>query len=445
MNLGALGNEIVAEAQKKGASEAEAFLEATTENYLEVRNQVLETSRLSRTQGLGLRVLVGERLGFAYTTDFSKKAGEELIAKALACAREATPDCFHVFPAPSPPYPELALFDPEIETTPLEAKVALAQEVEAAGHAFDPRVKITEACVYEDSITTVYLVSSRGINLSYQSTACGLYAFLVAVTPEEAETGFGFQFSLHYKDLDAKRVGQEAAAKAVQMLGARGVLTQKVPLIFDPYVTINFLGVIAPALSADAVQKGKSLFAGKQGEKLASPLVNLIDDGRLPTGLNSAPFDGEGVPTQETTCFREGILQAYLYNIYTATKDKVSSTGNASRSSFRSIPTVGISNFYLAPGESSPADLLKSVSRGFYVTEVMGIHTANPISGDFSVGAAGVWIENGELTIPVRGVVIAGNICELLVAVEGVANDLVFLGGMGAPTLKIGPTTVSGG
>ncbi|MGB9793241.1 MAG: metallopeptidase TldD-related protein, partial [Thermacetogeniaceae bacterium] len=213
---------------------------------------------------------------------------------------------------------------------------------------------------------------------------------------------------------------------------------------FDPYVVTNFLGLIASTLLADAVQKGRSLFAGRIGQRVASEGVTIVDDGTLPGGLMSSPFDGEGVPSQKTILIANGELLGFLHNSYTGRREGVPSTGNAKRASFKSPPEVGITNFYLAPGEKNPQEIIEKTEKGFYVTEVMGMHTANPVSGDFSVGAAGIWIENGELTIPVRGMVIAGNILELLMNVDMVGSDLRFFIGTGAPTIRVAGLTVSG-
>ena len=214
--------------------------------------------------------------------------------------------------------------------------------------------------------------------------------------------------------------------------------------MLDPYIVTNFLGVIAPALSAGAVQKGRSLFKDKVGEIVASSNVTIIDDGTLNGGIMSTPFDGEGIPSQKTVLIDNGRLVGFLHNTYTANKENTKSTGNSTRGSFKSTPEVGTTNLYLNNGNIERNNLIRDVDNGLYVTEVMGMHTANPISGDFSLGAAGIWIKNGELTEPVRGVAIAGNMVELLKSIDAVGNDLRFFVGMGAPTIRIGEITISG-
>jgi PmbA protein len=228
------------------------------------------------------------------------------------------------------------------------------------------------------------------------------------------------------------------------MLGAAPVATRKAVVLLDPYVATGFLGLIGPALTGEAVQKGRSLFAGKVGERVASDKITIIDDGLLGGGIASAPFDGEGVPTSRTILVKKGDLRGYLHNTYTAAKDGVQSTGNGVRSSFKGTPEVGMTNFYIEAGQIPVEQLIKDISSGIYVTEVMGMHTANPISGDFSVGVSGLLIENGELTRPVRGMAMGGNIIELLENIDAVGNDLHFFIGKGSPTLRVAQLTISG-
>ena len=437
-----LAQQVVEKATRKGAL-AEAFI-STGENLdIEVREQEVEVLTLAQERGLGLRILLDGRVGFAYTTDFSASALEETIEQALANARRATPDEYNCLPG-AQEYPCLDLFDPEIEARPLTYKIELAKEMERQARAFDPRVKITESCSYFDRRYVIALANSQGVAASYQGAYCGASIFVVATDGEESQTGFGLATSLKLRELDPAKIGREGALRAVRLLGAKRVNTQRAPVIFDPYVMASFLRVIAPALAADSAQKGKSLFRGKVGQRVASPVVHIIDDGRMPGGVASAPFDGEGVATERTVLVEEGILRGFLHNTYTAAKEGVRSTGNGARGSFKSTPEVGTTNFYLAAGQSSPEKLIKEVSRGLYVTDVLGMHTANPISGDFSVGVVGMWIEGGEFKAPVRGVAIAGNLINLLNSIEAVGSDLTFYGSTGAPTVRISNMTISG-
>lgn len=443
-NLGSLAEQVVGKAQNLGADQAEAFLIKSKDLTIDVSNGEIETLKLAEDRGLGLRVFRGGRIGFAYTSDLQAAAVDEIIRQALANSDKTSFDEFNYMPKPGGAYAELNLFDPEISKIPVDKKINIAKNIEKIAKSVDKRITITERASYFDAEYEVFLANSLGINSAYKGAYCGCYADLVAEENGESQTGFAIKMTLNFKDLVPDIVGREAAEKAVRKLGAKTINTQKAVIVLDPYISTNFLGVIAPALSAEAVQKGKSLFGGKVGQKVASDKITIVDHGCMPGGIASSPFDGEGVPTTKTVLVQNGELKCYLHNTYTAAKDGVLSTGNGVRGSFKSTPEVGTTNFYIEPGQTDPADLIKDISAGLYVTEVMGMHTANPISGDFSLGASGIWIENGQLTYPVRGVAIAGNILDLLDGIEGVGSDLTFFGGKGAPTVRISRMTISG-
>ncbi|MGB9804016.1 TldD/PmbA family protein [Desulfofundulus sp.] len=427
-----------------GADQAEAYLNAGKELVVEIRDGRVETMKLAQDRGLGLRVMVGNSAGFAFTTDLTKTAVEDIVSQAVSNASSAAPDPYRVLPEPASRYPELDLYDPAIRKATVEEKIELARAMERAARDFDPRVKIIESAAYHDAELEVTLVNSRGIEASYRSAYCGLYISVVAEENNDSQTGFAMDYGLQFARLNPGRVGREAAERAVRMLGAKPVTTRRATVILEPYVVTGFLGLLGPGLTAEAVQKNRSLFAGKVGQAVASPLVNIIDDGALAGGLASAPFDGEGVPTGRTVLIEGGVLRGFLHNTYTAAKDGVKSTGNGVRGSFKSPPEVGTTNFFIQPGTISHEDLIRDTHQGLYVTEVLGMHTANPISGDFSVGAAGILIENGQLTRPVRGVAIAGNLLDLLKQVDGVASNLTFFGGRGAPTIRVAAMSISG-
>ncbi|MCX7781036.1 MAG: TldD/PmbA family protein, partial [Negativicutes bacterium] len=245
-------------------------------------------------------------------------------------------------------------------------------------------------------------------------------------------------------DLSPAHVGREAAAQALMLLGGRSVRTMKATLVLSPYVATNFLSVLAAAFSADAVQKGKSMLQDRLGQQVASSAVTVIDDGTLLNGIATAPFDGEGVLSARKELISGGKLLGFLHNSLTAARCGTVSTGNGVRNSFKSVTEVGPTNLFICAGDTAPQDIIRAVDNGFYVTAVMGLHMANPISGDFSLGAAGVWIENGELTHAVRGVAIAGNMLDLLGKVKAVGSDLTFFGSKGAPTLRIEEIMISG-
>ena len=439
-----IAQSVVGKGQQLGAAMVEAFFLNSKELTIEVANASVETMKLAEERGLGVRVMVNGQMGFAYSSDLSPQAIEETVRQALANSDKTARDEHNLLPSKVETYTQMDIYDPGIRQATVEEKIELAKTIEATARAADPRIKITETSAYTDAEYEVTIANSNGLLSSYQGSYCGAYAFLVAEENGDNQTGFALQYDLKYKNLNPVEIGREAAEQAVRMLGAKGLGTRKAAVVLDPRIATGFLGVIAPALTAEAVQKDRSLFAGKLGQQVAGDKITIIDDGTLAGAVMSSPFDGEGVPTSRTVLVNGGNLQGFLYNTYTAAKDGVSSTGNGTRGSFKSTPEVGVTNLYIQPGNVTPDELIKDITDGIYITEVMGMHTANPISGDFSVGAAGILIENGQLTSPVRGIAIAGNILELLSAVDGVGNDLRLMGSKGAPTLRIAQMTISG-
>lgn len=443
-DLKKIGEETVSKAVKLGASEAESFLVSDQELSIEVTGQEVENMKVAESRGLGVRVIKDGKFGFAYTADLGGDALDFVVKQALDNADITAVDEFNRLPQPSAKYPQLDIYDQAIENAPIEKKIQLAKDIERYAKEYDNRIAITERCAYQDARYHVSIVNSHGISQEYRGAYCGAYAFLVAQEGEDQQTGFGLQYQLKFNQLDPKKVGCEAAEKAVRMLGAEEIATQKATVVLDPYVATNFLGVIAPALTAESVQKGKSLFAGKVGQTVGSSALTIIDDGAMEDAVVSAPMDGEGVPCGKTVLIEGGQVKGFLHNTYTAAKEGVQSTGNGTRGSFKGTPEVGTTNFYIAPGDTSREKLLGDISQGLYITEVMGMHTANPISGDFSVGASGLWIENGEFVRPVKGVAIAGNIKDLLQSIDCIGTDLTFFVGKGSPTIRIARMTISG-
>lgn len=440
----ALAKDVVSKAKLQGAALAEVYLLESKSLSIEVADQKVETMKLAEESGLGLKVIKDNRMGFAYSSDLSSASLDQVIQQAVANSGKTAPDKYNGLAGAFDSYPDLDIFDPNIRAASVEEKIELAKTIEKTAREFDPRVKITESATYSDSEYLVTILNSEGLEASCKGAYCAAYGFLVAEENGDNQTGFGLQYSLKYKDLDPKAIGREAAENAVRMLGAKSINTQKAAIVLEPRIATSFIGLLSSSLTGEAVQKGKSLLADKIGQLVASDKITLVDDGSLPGAIMSSPFDGEGTPCAPTVLIEKGELKGFLHNVYTANKAGTKSTGNGVRGSFKGTPEVGITNFYIEPGKIDRAQLIGDVEKGLYVTEVMGMHTANPISGDFSVGAAGIWIENGKLTNPVRGVAIAGNIIDFLKNVDMIANDLKFMGGKGSPTLRISEMTISG-
>ncbi len=443
-----LGHKIIKKIAENKNIQAEVFIIESKTTSIVISNKKVEDCKISDNQGVGLRILSEGRWGSAYTSSFDGAELDRMIDMAQANVEHTSKDGYNRLPEfdkkNNLPSDDIGIYDPELKKISLDDKIKKITLMEEKALSYDKRVKNIPQAFYSDTEFRTTVINSLGIDASYKGTGCSVS--LVALAEGNGQTQIGGEFSTKrfYKDLEAEQVGTLASWRAVSMLGAQPVKTKKTDIIFDPLVGCEFLSLIAGGLCADSVQRGKSLFKDKVNKKIASSLVNIQDDGTLYGGIATSGFDDEGVPTQQTVLVKDGILQAYLYDTYTAGKDKVSSTGNATRGSFKGSPTVGTTNFFIEKGKIKKEDLIKKTKEGFYILEVMGMHMADPISGDFSVGASGLWIRDGEFTRPVQGVTIAGNIIGLLNSIDGIGDDLKFYGGIGSPTIRIKDIMVSG-
>jgi PmbA protein len=443
-----LAQDVVKTASTSGA-EAEAIIIIGQRSEILVDQGRVEKLSQAGSKGLGVRIIDGGRMGYAYTSDFSPQSLEETWRGALSLARAADPDPHRALPEPQPIDEEdLDVFDPALAETPVEAKIQLALQVEQAALGADPRVALTNRCTYLDGVSHSYLANSRGFSGDHSATFAA--SFIIGIGRDEGgqSMGIGVGASVYLADLDPHTIGTEAGTKAAKILGGRPVPTQEATVILDPLATAELVGNLAGALTAQAMQRGRSFLIGRIGQEVASDMVSLLDNGRLKRGLDSAPFDGEGVPTSATRLIDEGVLQAVIHDSYTARVDgHAKSTGNASRDSHRAPPRLAPSNFYMQPGHVVPEDIIAGVERGLYVTNTMNVGGINPVSGDYSVGASGLWIENGQLTHPVTEVTVALHLDDLLKNISAVGNDLRFVpfgGAIGAPTIRIDGVTIGG-
>lgn len=443
-----LAKKALEHAATTGADQAEAFALTSRSTRIRVYRQEVEELASSTGMGVGIRLFRGDSVGYAYTSDTSD---ESLAATARAAAEntEVTAgDKYMGLPEPAESFPELELYSEKLGATPLSEKIGLVKRLEKSALDRDSRISQVDAATYAEGEAMVAIANSLGFAREYRENNC--YAFLQAIAEADGQmqTGVSFTTGREPAQLDARACGLEAADRALSLLGGAQCESMSCPVVMDPFVTAGLVGVIGSVLTGEAVQKQRSMFRGLLGRQVASGMFTLTDDGTHPEGLASAPFDGEGVPTGETELVKAGVLQGFLYDTYTARKDGRVSTGNGIRGSYRSQPHVGATNLTLAGGATPPPEIIAAVDRGFYVMEVSGIHSgANPVSGDFSVGAAGRLIRGGHLAEPVREVVIAGNLMEILKNINMVGNDnrwMPFGGSIQAPTILIGEMTVGG-
>ncbi|MFZ4627082.1 MAG: TldD/PmbA family protein [Blastocatellia bacterium] len=439
---------IVERACQSGATDAEVLAVSTQEFSVEVRMGAVEKVQEAGSFGLGLRVLLDGRQASCSTSDVSEAAITELIANAVEMARSTSIDDAAILPEPEPMDPQqdslpLSLFDPAIPRMETGEKIQLALRAEDAARSSDPRIANSEGAACTTIERNVLLHTSRGLGGQYSTTQCGLAVAPIARDHDQMQVGYWNDRQCQLAALASpEEIGQEAARRAIRKLGARKIRTCTVPVIFEAEAAAALLRDLFEAVNGAAVFRRASFLVGQLGELVASPLVTIIDDGLLPGAIGSRPFDGEGCPTRRTLVIEQGHLRHYLLNTYTGRKLQLPTTGNAVRS-LTGPPMVGVSNFHLAPGAFAPTEIVATLDRGLYVTDLIGFGF-NPVTGDYSRGAAGWWIERGEWIHPVEEVTIAGNLREMLRGIEQVGNDLHFRGKIAAPTLRLEQMSVSG-
>jgi PmbA protein len=430
-----------------GATDAEAWCERSTSRRIRVYDGEVESLSDAGSSGLGLRAFMDDRSGYAYGTDLSDAGVRAVAEAARAAAAVADPD-EHAGLAVQPGVTEVdGLDSPEMAGWSNEDRVDLALSVERAAR-YRAGITQVENAVYSDSEGSAAIASSRGMSASYAATSAWAYASAFAGEGGDLMTGMGIGLGRDPGGLDPEAIGHEAADRALELVGARRAPSRRCPVILDSFVAASFAGFIGSMLSADAVQRGRSLFAGREGEEVAGKTFVLADDGRHPEGPSSAPFDGEGTATRRTPLIQDGRLAGFLYDVRTARKAERASTGNAMRGSYRTPPSVGPTNLLLEAGEAPLEELLRQAGDGLYVTEVSGLHSGvNPVSGIFSVGATGRLVEAGEMGAPVREMTIAGDLVEMLRDVRAVGSDprwVPFGGSVRAAPVLIGEMAVSG-
>lgn len=437
---------LVERAMARGASQAEAYVQVGRQSDVRVRDGAIEDLTQATSKGVGLRVIVRGRLGFAYTSDFEPAALERFVDRTLVAAEVAERNRAYELPRAA----ELGrratlapLFDPAVAALAPDWKIKAALEMERALRAVDPRIKTVDSVGAGESTGELAVVSSEGLCETAEGTSVYLYASPVAEAEGQLQTATWFDHKRFLDDLDApEQVAREAARRVLRMLGARKIPSERLPVVLEPSVAASFVGAIAAAASGDAVFKGASFLARRLGERIAPDFVSIVDDGLLPRGLASNPFDGEGVATRRNAILERGVLRTFLYDATTAHKAKVQSTGNAVRG-YRSLPHVGTHNLFLEAGDRPPEAIIGSLERGLYVTAMLG-HGANTVTGEYSRGANGLLIEHGELTSPVQEVTVGGDLLDMLGRIRELGSDLEFRGSVTAPTICFEELAVSG-
>jgi PmbA protein len=455
-----LASDVLARALKAGATDAEAVVYEGDEFNARVRLGQVETLKESGSRAVGLRVFIAsgnaQRTASTSSSDFSAESIDRLVSGAVTLARITSEDPFAGLPEPDAfarNCPGIYLYFEDVHTLPPADRIRIAREAEAAAMAFDTRIQNSGGGDFDTVTSHKIMMNSRGFTGEYRRSYCGFSAQPIAHdTDGKMQRNYWYSNARTVRLLeDPIAIGHEAARRALRRLGARRVPTQQAPVVFSPEIARSIIGNIFDAANGDAIYRHATFFAGMLGQQVAGENITVIDDGTLifdhesgirTGGFGTSPFDGEGLPTRRTVLVENGILKNYVMNTYTARKLGMASTGNASRS-LASNPGIGAGNFFLQPGTLTPEQIIGDVKSGLYVTETMGFGV-NLVTGDYSQGAAGLWIENGELAYPVEEITIAGNLKDMYRNISAIGNDLVFRSASAAPTLRIEGMTIAG-
>jgi len=438
--------DIVQQALASGATDAECTIGEGEEFSANVRLRELETLKEAGSRGAGLRILKGRHTGSAYTSDLSREGIRHMVRSAIELAEITTedphaglPDAADLGSIPG----DLGMYCADVAGLPTELKIDMARRAEDAALRADARIANSEGASFDTRVGRHAFANSRGFAGEYRASYCSLSTVPVAREGESMERDYWSTTARGFAGLEnPEDVGRIAAQRAVRRLGARKVETQMVPVVFEPRTARSLVDNIFDAVHGGAIYRNESFLAGKLGARVASEKLTVIDDGTIPGLFGTSPYDDEGVPTRRTVVIENGVLRSYLLNTYTARKLGLRTTGNASRG-LAGNAGVGNGNLYIERGGATPEQLIAGIREGFYVTELIGFGV-NIVTGDYSRGAAGMWIRNGELAFPVAEVTIAGTLQQMLTTLQAVGSDLEFRGSMAAPTLVVAEMKIAG-
>jgi len=438
--------QVVRRAIKRGASDADVFIREDEKFSVTVRMGEVETLKEAVSRGLRLRVFLGKRTATSQTSDFSPAVLDKLVDESVEMAHLTSEDQSGGLPeqtAQDLNVAGLELVDSSWDQFTPEQRIEWARRAEAAAMNADSRITNSEGGSFEFERSRTVVGNTRGFLGEYAETGGSIASLPVAQSDDGMQRDFWYSVARFHSALESpEAVGKHAALRTVRRLGARKVPTCEVPVVFDPLTARSLVGHVFQACAGDSIYRRSSFLFDQLNQQVGAEGLNIVDDARLKRGLGSVPFDDEGVPTQKTFVIEKGVLKNYLHSSYTARKLHAIPTGNGSRTGSGTI-AVGPTNFYMLPGTASPEDIIDSVKSGLYIVELIG-HGVNTVSGDYSRGAVGLWIENGKLTFPVHEVTIAGNLRQMMKDIEIIGKDVTFLGSVSAPTVKIRNMVISG-
>ena len=446
-DLKELAVDVVRQAMQGGATAAEAVAVDGSEFSTTVRLGNVETLKESGSKGIGVRVFIGQRAASTYSSDLSPEGLRTMVSAALHLAKVTSEDPLAGIPAADEQGKlegDLQLYNDDVYSLSTADRIDYARRAEKAAMGADPRITNSDGGSFDASIYYKVLANSNGFVGDSHRSYCSLSAVPIAqMEGAPMQRDYWYSVAMTLKKLDSpEHVGQVAAQRTLRRLGARKVKTSKVPIVFENTVSGSLIGHIFEAVNADSVYRGASYLADKLGSKIAGDNVTVIDDGTLPGLFGTSAFDSEGVASRKTVVVENGVLKSYLLNTYTAKKLGMHTTGNASRG-LAGTPGIGPGNFFLQPGVKSLQEIIAGIKEGLFVTEFLGFGV-NLVTGDFSRGATGLWIENGELTYPVEEITVAGNLKDMFSNISEIGSDLEFRSSIASPTLRIEGMTVAG-
>ena len=446
-DLKEIAGDVIRRAMRGGATAAEAVAMDGSEFSTVVRLGEVETLKESGSKGIGVRVFFGQRAASTYSSDLSPEGIRQMVDSALALAKITSEDPFAGIPDPAQLGKlegDLQMYHEDVYSLSTADRIDYARRAEKAALEVDSRITNSEGGTFDAAIGYKVLANSHGFVGDYQRSYCSVSAVPIAqIEGSSMQRDYWYSVANTLKKLESpEEVGQIAAKRTLRRLGARKVKTAKVPLVFEHTIAGALVGHIFEAVNGDSVYRHASYLSGKLGEKIAGTNINVVDDGTLPGGFGTSPFDSEGVPSRKTVVVENGVLKSYLLNTYTAKKLGLQTTGNASRG-LAGTPGIGPGNFFLQPGTKTAREIIAEIKEGLFVTEFLGFGV-NLVTGDFSRGASGLWIQNGELTFPVEEITVAGNLKDMFLNVSEIGSDLQFRSSIASPTLRIDGMTVAG-
>ncbi|HXW14676.1 MAG TPA: metallopeptidase TldD-related protein [Terriglobia bacterium] len=446
-DLQEIATDVVARAMKGGATAAEGVVREGSEFSTLVRLGQIETLKDAGSRAVGLRVFLGQKAASTYSSDFSLEGIERLVKGALELARVTSEDPYAGLPDPSQlgSLPgDLDLYHGDVYALPPAERIEYARRAETAALEADPRIKNSDGGSFDASNARKVLANSLGFLGDYRRSYCSVSASPIACDENGAmQRDYWYSSARTLARMESpESVGRRAAERTVRRLGARKIPSTRVPLVFDSETAQSLLQSIFDAVNGDAIYRQSSFLEGKLGKKVAAESITIVDDGTIPGGFGTSPFDGEGVPSRRTVVIERGVLKSYLLNTYTARRLGLETTGNGARG-LAGTPGIGYNNFFLQKGSRTAEQIISDIKHGLYVIDLLGFGV-NTVTGDYSRGATGIWIENGELTYAVEEITVAGNLQQMLHNISEVGSDLEFRSAISCPTLRIDGMTIAG-